>query len=168
MPIVAYCCAGLTSDGSPKVRPIDDLSISGVNICCQPSEKLQHDGIDALFMLTRAFVDETGVLPGLLKADIDSAFRRIPVMPCHRWAAGIAVLVEGSWYTSCHYAMPFGAVGSVFAWERVGALLCHLGRRLLHIPLLRHVLGINLLVYCFMYVIAGMLTTTSHQCIARP
>ena len=29
-------------------------------------------------------------VPGLLKIDIDAAFRRIPLKPAHRWAAGVA------------------------------------------------------------------------------
>ena len=35
--------------------------------------------------------------------------------------------------------MPFGAVASVHAWNRVGALLGHIGRRVLFLPLLCHV-----------------------------
>ena len=33
----------------------------------------------------------------------------------------------------------FGAVGSVHAWERVGAALAHLARTFLKLPLLRYV-----------------------------
>ena len=80
-----------------------------------------------------------GVLPELFKVDIDSAFRRIPIKPQHRWAAAVAFRTDGIDYVSEHWAMPFRAVGSVFAWERIGALLCHLGRKLLRIPLLRYV-----------------------------
>ena len=58
-------------------------------------------------------------------------------MPEHRWAAGVAFSHESIMYVSQHYGMPFGAVASVFAWERIGELLAHLGRKLLHIPLLR-------------------------------
>ena len=81
-----------------------------------------------------------GEVPSLFKADVDSAFRRIPIAPEHRWAAGVAFKVNGQVHKSEHWAMPFGAVSSVFAWERIGGLLCHLGRKLLHIPLLRQVL----------------------------
>ena len=35
--------------------------------------------------------------------------------------------------------MPFGAVGSVVAWDRVGELLEHLMRKLLHVAILRWV-----------------------------
>ena len=40
---------------------------------------------------------------------------------------------------SVHNACPFGAVASVHAWERLGAALCYLGRKLLGLPLLRYV-----------------------------
>ena len=39
------------------------------------------------------FVSMTGVLPGLWKADIDSAFRRIPVAPCDRWLCGFVFMI---------------------------------------------------------------------------
>ena len=55
----------------------------------------------------------------------------------HRWAAGIAFIADGTLFRADHWAMPFGAVASVFAWDRIGALLAHLGRVLLHIPILR-------------------------------
>ena len=42
-------------------------------------------------------------------------------------------------YASAHYACPFGAVASVHAWERVGALLCHLARKYLKLAVLRYV-----------------------------
>ena len=31
----------------------------------------------------------------MFKADIDAAFRRIPVKPAHRWACGVAFRVMG-------------------------------------------------------------------------
>ena len=78
-------------------------------------------------------------VPGLIKVDVDSAFRRVPLLPEHRWAAAVAFLVAREALASFHYAMPFGAVGSVHAWERVGAFLLVALRKLLHIPLFRYV-----------------------------
>ena len=34
--------------------------------------------------------------PGLVCADIDSAFRRVPLNPMHQWASGVAYLHEGT------------------------------------------------------------------------
>ena len=76
------------------------------------------------------------VLP---KADVDSAFRRIPIKPAHRWACGVAFKVGETAYVSEHYACPFGAIASVHAWERVGAALTHIIRDFLKIALSRYV-----------------------------
>ena len=49
------------------------------------------------------------------------------------------VLASPQVYCARHAAVPFGAVASVHAWERVGAALCFLARTLLRIPMLRYV-----------------------------
>ena len=67
--------------------------------------------------------------PGLWKADIDGAFRRIPVRPEHRWATAVAYVYRGAAMTSTHNGMPFGASSSVVAWHRVGEVLAHIARR---------------------------------------
>ena len=43
-----FCLAGLTADGKKKIRPIDDLSRSGVNANTAASEKLRNDSLDLL------------------------------------------------------------------------------------------------------------------------
>ena len=48
-------------------------------------------------------------------------------------------MVDGIAYTAQHAACPFGATASVHGWERVGAALEFLCRRLLRIPALRYV-----------------------------
>ena len=77
--------------------------------------------------------------PGLWKADIDSAFRRIPIAACMLWAATIAFVVDGQTWVSTHYAMPFGAKASVYAWERLGHFIATVARRLLMLPVMRYV-----------------------------
>ena len=67
--------------------------------------------------------------PGLWKADIDGAFRRIPVRPEHRWATAVAYMYRGVPMTSTHNGMPFGASSSVVAWHRIGEVLAHIARR---------------------------------------
>ena len=107
------------------------------------------------------FKKEVGHVPHLWKADIDAAFRRIPIKPEERWMCGIAFMVDGQvcatlscrggvllvycvlrcaqvWWAQ-HLAAPFGAVGSVHGWERVGAGVAHIARSLLKLPLLRYV-----------------------------
>lgn len=75
----------------------------------------------------------------LFKADIDAAFRRIPIMPGHRQYAGVLFKEGGQTWFAKHAAMPFGAIASVHAWDRVGAFLRELGRKLLHLALFRYV-----------------------------
>ena len=92
------------------------------------------------------------------KADIDSAFRRIPLRPEHRRFAWIIYCFAGVVWGAQHMALPFGAgprwplpppfpwptvrrgaVSSVHNWERIGAALVAICRRLLRIPVLRYV-----------------------------
>ena len=40
--------SGLTAEGEKKIRPIDDLSRSGVNANTAASEKLRNDSLDVL------------------------------------------------------------------------------------------------------------------------
>ena len=77
--------------------------------------------------------------PAVMKADIDSAFRRVPVRPDHRWAAAVAWQYRGEAWISTHIGMPFGAAASGIAWHKVGHLLLMIGRILLGLPLLRYV-----------------------------
>ena len=96
------------------------------------------------------------------KADIDAAFRRIPIMPSapasvvssyprpppllappcvsgHRQFAGVAYKLADEVWLSQHNSMPSGAVASVHAWDRVGAFFRTLGRRLFKLILFRYV-----------------------------
>ena len=78
-------------------------------------------------------------LLAMFKADVDAAFRRIPILVSDRplakivWSTGADIMV------STHICMPFGSVGSVHGWDRTGALLLSLARKLLRIPMCRYV-----------------------------
>ena len=147
---------GVREDGSTKVRAVDHFSWSAplegetgwskrrrkessVNGCTLLPEAVHHDHIDDLAVVMRRFREVCGEIPGLFKADIDAAFRRIPLKPGHRWAAAVAYQYRGETMLSVHRACPFGSCSAVYNWERVGAMLCTLGRRLLNIALLRYV-----------------------------
>jgi hypothetical protein len=52
------------------------------------------------------------------------ASRLAPI--CQAWAAA-------------HWCCPFGALSAVFAWERIGALLCHIVRKCLKLAICRYV-----------------------------
>ena len=75
---------GLKADGSLRIRPIDDLTRSGCNAATSPSEKLQYESLDTLLAVGRAAGEAFGHDLSLWKADIASAYRRIPVAPEHR------------------------------------------------------------------------------------
>ena len=139
-------------DGSFKRSAVDHLSwsangtgkVDSVNGATAPQEKLSHDTLDLLaevLCLFRGCVPDTrvGETPGLFKADIDSAFRRIPVREVDRWAGGVTFVAKGKTFIAQHFACPFGAVASVHAWERVGAALAYLAQILLMLPILRYV-----------------------------
>ena len=114
---------GLKSDGSRKIRCVDSCTESGINPCTEATEHLSTDGLDSLFQVMTWLQEEFGIIPHIFKVDVDSAFRRVPVDPAHRWAAHVAFTHEGQVWTSGHLSMPFGAASSVYAWDRVGAAI---------------------------------------------
>ena len=122
-----------------KVRPCDDETASGLNGACAASEKLSHDRVDSLVCAVDRFTASTGLPPYLYKADIDSAFRRVPVCPAERWLLGVVFSCAGTLYVSQHLALPFGSTGSVHGWHRVGAALCVFARSLLALSIFQYV-----------------------------
>ena len=54
------------------------------------------------------------------KADIDSAFRRIPIRPDHRMYANVAFKHNDQTFVAQHLSIMFGSSASVHHWERVG------------------------------------------------
>jgi len=66
------------------------------------------------------------VFESLLQADIDSAFRRIPIRPEDRQYSNVAFKRNGRTVIAQHLAMMFGSVSSVHQWEREGEQLAGL------------------------------------------
>ena len=130
---------GVRENGEVKLRAVDDETASGTNPACRPQEKLHNDQPDAFASVIARLVAVTGCLPHLWKADVDAAYRRVPVRADHRWLVWIAFLLNGQVWAAGHNACCFGSTASVHAWHRVGALLCHVARVMLHLPLLRYV-----------------------------
>ena len=127
------------SDGSVKIRPIDDMSISLVNAATCAREKVSCDTLDLFFASMQRLKQLDDGPTKLWKADVDSAFRRIPISVDHRQYARIVLQVDAKLLTSQHLTMMFGSVGSVSAWHRIGCLLRALARRLLKLPVLTYV-----------------------------
>ena len=55
-----------------------------------------------------------------MQADIDSAFRRIPIRPEHRAYSNIVFKCNDHTIIARHLSLMFGSVASVHHWERVG------------------------------------------------
>ena len=130
---------GMRADGTVKVRAVDDLTRSGTNACTEVTEKLSCDGVDTFVGLLRAYQRESGVAPHIYKADIDSAYRRLPLRPEERWAATSVFLHDGTPVMSSHIGLPFGATASVHGWNRIGAALLAIAHRVLFLPMARYV-----------------------------
>ena len=130
---------GVKADGSPKIRAVDDCTGSGLNATASPTEKLHHHHLDQLLRVAEKLREVAKTEPLLWKADIDSAYRRIPVAPEDRELLYVGVLRKGDTFVARHNAAPFGAVASVHAWERCGALIWFVACKVLHLPVLRYV-----------------------------
>ena len=129
----------LKEDGSISVRAVDDCTASEANAATSQAEKLGVDGVDKLHLLAQWFVAETGELPSFFKADIDAAFRRVPLEPGQRHLCWVVFRAEGQTWCACHYAACFGAMSSVHSWDRVGSLVTHIVRWAAKVALLRYV-----------------------------
>ena len=97
------------------------------------------DGLDHLFAVMQRVWMDFGVVLHPFKEDIDSAYRCVPVVPEHRWAAHVAFKHGDTVQVAGHLAMPFGASSSVYAWDRVGSAFVHIIRSLLKIPIGKYV-----------------------------
>ena len=129
----------LRENGSSKLRLVDDMTKAKINEATRPQERLHHDAVDALFEAARIFQEVAGRAPALWKADIDAAFRRVPIRAEHRRFAWVVFSAAGKVWAAQHAAAPFGATSSVHSWERVGALIAEAARVLLRIAALRYV-----------------------------
>ena len=64
------------------------------------------------------------------QADIDSAFRRIPIRPDHRMYANVVFKCNDQTLVAQHLSVMFGSVASVHHWERVGTHILSLSQQL--------------------------------------
>lgn len=128
-----------TSKGGIKIRCIDDLKALGVNATVGVPESIHHDHIDSLLDLAKS-VHRAGHRPVLLKADFKGAYRCVPISPDHADMAQLIVRDTDNHQrvTVEQLAHPFGAVGAVYAWERVGVAIVAILRSL-GLPVLRYV-----------------------------
>ena len=130
---------GTKADGSVKLRAIDDLTRSGLNAITWATEKLQYEAFDAMLGCMREVHACHGPKLRLWKADVDSAYRRIPIAESSQDDAWIVFMRNSRPVAAKHFAQPFGSIASVHNWDRIGELLKAIARQVLHIPALRFV-----------------------------
>lgn len=139
--LTCYCVlvAGVRSNGEIKLRAIDDFTRSGVNAHTDAAEKLRCDTLDAFFLVLKEMAQRTGDELALWKADIDSAYRRVPIRAEQHEFSAICFKRRGVNIIAVHRCLAFGAIGSVHGWDRVGSLLRALARKILRLPVQRYV-----------------------------
>ena len=103
-----------------------------------PSRSLPCDTLDSVFRTLRELSVKLDCPIAMFKADIDAAFRRVPIAAGQRRFAKIVFRHVGKLMVSEHFCMPFGSIASVHNWDRVGSFLCAVGRALFRIPLSRY------------------------------
>ena len=132
---------GMREDGSIKIRATDDETDSCLNLCTEGGDKIKCNGLDALVDAIHQYSFYNGGFKklGLRKADIKSAYRRLPIKPDQRWMAWVILQINGVNMIARHNACMFGAIGSVLAWDRVGEMIKIVCLRLLKIPSFRWV-----------------------------
>ena len=97
--------------------------------------------LDQLVTMTKALSFRAGGFKKLSmwKADISSAYRRVPIRCEDKWMAWIAMIDQDKVKIAQHNVAMFGARGSVLAWDRVGEMIRTIACKVLRIPSLRWV-----------------------------
>ena len=129
----------LDSKGRLKLRCIDDFAESQVNSASSVTRAIRMGRLtdldDVVHILTA-----TGHPLSLLKSDFSSAYRGCPVLGAHLQFGRVLLKDDnGNLLTSDQYAMPFGAVSAVYAWDRLGGALTAILQHFLVLPCSRYV-----------------------------
>ena len=131
-----------SSHGKTKLRCIDDFAQSLVNDSVSVSRRIRmgkiSDLVEAAKRLRLSHPEEP---LHVLKSDFQAAYRSCPIRPDHVPLANILVRDpdSGSLHVSAQYAMPFGAVSAVYAWDRLGEALTAILREVFLFPASRYV-----------------------------
>ena len=117
-----------------KLRPIDDLSISGVNMSTSLPERLKVDAIDECAALIKQMLKQAGGCQPLVGKtyDLRKAYRQLAIKESHLHLGWVAV------WSPDHQApvifsmesLPFGATAAVAAFLRISRALKFLGTSL--------------------------------------
>ena len=121
----------------PKVRLIDNLTASLVNLLVQAYESPQPQSTDVVAALVQALLQKKrqGTLLG--KAfDLKAAYRQLAIAPESRWASFIACACPNTKRPTLFRmkALPFGSAMAVYAFLRVALSLWRIATTQLLIP----------------------------------
>ena len=121
----------------PKMRVIDDYSMSGVNSAVQVSESPKPHATDKVAALCLSLLAHCGQEPVMGRTfDLKSAYRQLSIAPQSSWASYVAC-----WGASTRMprvfrmrALPFGASRAVYAFLRVAMALWFIASDQLAVP----------------------------------
>ena len=153
--------AQLSSSGRLKLRVIDDFAEDGVNDATSVRRRIRMGSLrDLRGCARRLRARFPGVPLRLFKADFKSAYRAIPILPDDLVFARVLLVspFDGELYVATQLAMPFGAVGAVYAWDGLAAAVCGILAELFHVPVIRYVDDLFL-------VVPSGLDLVAHRCV---
>ena len=122
---VSFCFSVQQQD---KVRRCEDFRRSGHNATVAVNDSPPHDDVDKFIQLAKAY-SSLGFCSEVWSQDLSGAYRQFPVRnpdDCY-----CAILTEKGPMLFKHHALSFGAVASVWSFNRCADALTFLSRRLL-------------------------------------
>ena len=131
-----------SSHGVSKVRCIDDFAQSLINDTVDVGRRIRMGSIpDFVESARRLHAASPEHALHVMKSDFQAAYRSCPIRPDHVPLANILVRDPrtGEVSASSQWAMPFGAVAAVYAWDRLGEALTAILRRVFLFPASRYV-----------------------------
>ena len=120
------------------MRIVDHMAENYCNATVFAKRKLQNDGLDDLEYIIFKML-ELGLQPRLSKGDVSKAYRLLLAKVDNILFNAVVYSYKGELYVSTHLAMPFGAVGSVWAFHRIANLVLAFVRQPCKCPLLKYV-----------------------------
>ena len=131
-----------SSTGKVKLRVIDDFAENGVNAATGVSGRIRMASLRGLRAVARRLHRRDPSTPlVVLKADFKSAYRCAPILGPRLPFARLLLFnpLSSSLFVASQWAMPFGAIGAVYAWDRIGSAVTQVLARLFWLPVLRYV-----------------------------
>ncbi len=122
---ISFCFSVTQSD---KIRRCEDFRRSGHNATVQVHDTPPHDDVDKFINVAKAYA-KTGTPSQIWSQDLSGAYRQFPVRnPSDNYCA---IITEYGPMLFKHHALTFGAVASVWSFNRCADALTFLSRRLL-------------------------------------